>query len=178
MVDFPEFQAPIPGESLTKELGSRPWQRPPQFATVEEAASFYIEKLTDPKVSSGIVVALDNEIPISVLVNSIMLGAVMEGKHTIDVGVIITPLLIELCEFLGKEAGVDYITGLEDEEDDTILESVVGIKAMKKFKKMNKDSEEAQEEKSLKEGTALPEIKPKGLMARPDDAPVQEEGVM
>ena len=31
----PIFDAPIPGMSLTAELGGRPWQSPPQYATVE-----------------------------------------------------------------------------------------------------------------------------------------------
>ena len=28
----PMFDGPIPGESLTAELGARPWQSPPQYA--------------------------------------------------------------------------------------------------------------------------------------------------
>ena len=29
-----QFNAPIPGEMLTAEMGARPWQRPPQFNTM------------------------------------------------------------------------------------------------------------------------------------------------
>ena len=32
MVDAPKFDAPIPGMSLTTEVGNRPWQQPPRFA--------------------------------------------------------------------------------------------------------------------------------------------------
>ena len=35
-----QFNAPIPGEMLTAELGARPWQRPPPFNTVEEVIDF------------------------------------------------------------------------------------------------------------------------------------------
>ena len=41
-MDAVPFDAPIPGESLTAELGSRPWQSPPQFATVEQALDYYL----------------------------------------------------------------------------------------------------------------------------------------
>ena len=171
MIEFPEFQAPIPGESLTAELGARPWQSPPQFADVEDVAAFYVEKISSPDVSSDIVVALDNDIPISVLVNSMMLGSVMEGVHTIDAGVLVTPLLVELCEYMAKEAGIEYRTGLEEEEDDSIIDSVVGLKAMKDFKEKSGDTKE--EEPEMQEQEPMPESK--GLMARPTQ---QLEGAM
>ena len=170
MVDFPQFDAPIAGESLTAELGSRPWQNPPQYAKVEDVIAFYTDKLLDPKVSSDIVVALDSDIPISVLVNSMMLGSVMEGVHTIDVGVLVTPLLIELCEFVANEAGIEYTTGLEEKDDDSIIDSVVGKKAMKEFKKQ---SGEVEEQEAMPSEEPVPESK--GLMARPEQ---QAEGVV
>ena len=42
------FDRPISGMSLTHELGARPWQTPPEYATIEEALDFYIPRLTDP----------------------------------------------------------------------------------------------------------------------------------
>ena len=32
------FDRPIPGMSMTHEVGARPWQTPPTYTTVEEAA--------------------------------------------------------------------------------------------------------------------------------------------
>ena len=40
----PMLDAPIPGQSLTHELGARPWQTPAQYATVEEALDYYIPR--------------------------------------------------------------------------------------------------------------------------------------
>ena len=50
------FDAPIPGMSLTHELGDRPWQTPAQFPTVDEAIEYYTKVLElDPKrISSSI----------------------------------------------------------------------------------------------------------------------------
>ena len=55
MVDTPSpmIDAPIPGQSLTAELGNRPWQKPPQYNTVEEALEYYIPRLTDPDMLYG-----------------------------------------------------------------------------------------------------------------------------
>ena len=42
------FDGPIAGQSLTAELGSRPWQNPPKLKTAEEAIEYYLPKLTNP----------------------------------------------------------------------------------------------------------------------------------
>ena len=44
------FDAPIPGQSLTAEVGARPWQQPAQYTTVEDAFEFYATKITDPEL--------------------------------------------------------------------------------------------------------------------------------
>ena len=46
------FDAPIPGQSLTVELGSRPWQTPPEMSTFEEGLDFYISRIVDPKMAA------------------------------------------------------------------------------------------------------------------------------
>ena len=40
------FDAPIPGMSLTHELGARPWQQPSQFPTVDDAIEYYMASMT------------------------------------------------------------------------------------------------------------------------------------
>ena len=42
------FSAPIPGMAMTRELGSRPWQRPPQYSTIEDVSSFIQHVLKTP----------------------------------------------------------------------------------------------------------------------------------
>ena len=46
----PMIDAPIAGQSLTAELGNRPWQQPPQYTTVEEVLEFYVPRLTNPEM--------------------------------------------------------------------------------------------------------------------------------
>ena len=38
MVDEPKFDAPIPGMSLTTEVGNRPWQQPTRFTKTKDVA--------------------------------------------------------------------------------------------------------------------------------------------
>ena len=42
----PSFDAPIPGQSLTAELGARPWQSKPQYSTVDETIDYYMERMS------------------------------------------------------------------------------------------------------------------------------------
>ena len=55
MANFDKLlDAPIPGQSLTAEVGSRPWQQPAKYNTVEDALEFYANKITNPKIKKGI----------------------------------------------------------------------------------------------------------------------------
>ena len=55
-------------------------------------------------------------VPVTTLANTIQLSNVMEGKHTVDVGMLITPLLMELIMMLAESAGIEYDSGLNDPE--------------------------------------------------------------
>ena len=105
-IDAVPFDAPIPGESLTAELGSRPWQSPAQFPTVEQALDYYIPRLQSDEVSEQLLDVLEMGIPVTTVANSMRLGAVMEGKHSVDVGMLILPVLVELIMLIGDTAGV------------------------------------------------------------------------
>ena len=48
-LDETSFDRPIPGMGMTHELGARPWQTPPTYVTVDEAADYYIEKMSSPE---------------------------------------------------------------------------------------------------------------------------------
>jgi hypothetical protein len=45
MLNEKSFDAPIPGMSMTAELGARPWQSPPQYATVDDAIEYYLDRM-------------------------------------------------------------------------------------------------------------------------------------
>ena len=133
------FDAPIPGQSLTAEVGARPWQQPAQYSTVEDAFEYYATKITDPKINESL---LDAEI----LVQS---GA-MEGKHTIDVSILLLPVIMELIAYVADESEIEYNMGLTSSlEQDKISDGKISL-AVKKIKaKMPKEN--------LGEGTPIVE---------------------
>ena len=122
------IDAPIPGQSLTGEMGSKPWESPPKYNTVEEAIDFYIGQFSKPKLLGplldqvevsnriGIILPLEDGIAISTIVNALQSGAVMEGIHTLDVGLLVAPVLVEYLALQSEEADIKFSIG--DEESD------------------------------------------------------------
>jgi len=136
-LDAVPFDAAIPGQALTAELGSRPWQQPAQYTTVEEALDYYLPRLQSEEVSAQLLDVMEMGIPVTTIANTMQLGSVMEGKHSVDVGMLILPVLVELIMLIGDTAGVKYTSGLE--KDKVTRSSLVDL-AVEKFKE--KDAEE------------------------------------
>ena len=101
-----DFTAPIPGQSLTDEPKNKAWERPPALNTVEEALEFYFKKFTDQEILDDLYIALDNDFPLDVLVESVYVSGVMEGQHSLDVGLLIAPVLHEFLLASGKAQGI------------------------------------------------------------------------
>lgn len=165
------LNAPIPGQSLTAELGARPWQHPPQYNTVEEAMDFYAPRILEPQFRDQLVDVMEMGIPLTTIANSLQSGGVMQGKHSIDVGILIMPVLIEMLSYVGDEEGIEYTIGteMEDEDQDKFRDSTIA-KAMRDVKqKMEQTGGELVEElpeTGVEEESMAEEPASAGLMAR------------
>lgn len=172
MAERDPFDYPIPGEGMTAELGSRPWQNPPQYATVEQALEFYIPKLVSEEMYDGILDSMELGIPLTTMADSMQSAAVMQGLHTVDVGILAMPVLIEMLAYIGDEAGIEYNLGMDKPIDEDKISSTKIALAMKKMReKLPEALEEREEEPDMEEPMSEPA--PTGLMARP--APAVEE---
>jgi len=111
----PRFDAPIPGMSLTHELGARPWQQPAQFTTVEEVVEHYTDNmLNNDEFADQLIDVMGMGIPLTTIANTIQLAGVMEGKHSVDTGLLALPVIVESMQLIGDAAGVKYNTGMEE----------------------------------------------------------------
>ena len=152
-----DFDMPIPGMAMTHELGARPWQSPPKMTTVDEGIDFYVSRLVDKEMAGRLLDIIETGVPLTAIAETLTLGGVMQGLHTIDVAILVNPVLVELMEGLAKNADVPYTVGDEDEttEPDPAL--------LKKAMTMMGETEETSEPEEKDE---MPEEEPKGLMAR------------
>jgi hypothetical protein len=156
------FDAPIPGQSLTVELGSRPWQTPPEMSTFEEGLDFYISRIVDPKMAAQLLDIIETGVPLTAIAETLTLGGAMQGLHSIDVGILVNPVLVELMEGLAKNADVKYVIGDTDSEE--LPDEGILAKAMASLSEI--DVEEVKEEMLDMKNIVAEEEKPKGLMTR------------
>ena len=158
------FNRPIPGQSLTTPLGDRPWQTPPQYTTVEEALDYYIPRLDSDEVSSQLIDVMEMGIPITDIANTMQLAGVLEGKHTVDVGMLILPVLVELLMLIGDAAKIKYTSGLD--KDKSIRGSLVDLAVQKFRDEQDKPEENTSGEAVIKDMKEEADKRVSGLMSR------------
>ena len=159
----PMFDGPIPGESLTAELGARPWQSPPQYANVDDVIDYYMSRMSQEDFMVQLVDVLEMGAPVSAIANSIQLSGVMQGLHTIDSGILVMPIIMEMIMMLGDAAGVKYESGVANPDKKKTRETLLTKVAMNYDKKLKEiDVKEVIEEKEEE-----PDVQySSGLMAR------------
>ena len=170
------FEAPIPGQSLTNEPKNYAWENPPKFIYPEDALIWHMERLEEPERIKSIFHFLKLGVDVVTLVESITRNAVAKGFHTIDVSLIISPVIHEYIVGIAEVAGIEFNEGLDEEEPDgeelaydiREKEALKILAELKKNKEPNLDAlEESLPEKPSVVQEEMPEEKPQGLMARP-----------
>ena len=152
------FDVAIPGQSLTKEPKAYPWESPPQFTTPDEVMDYYVNKFEDDEILFSLFAMLEAEIPVTTIVNSMIMGAFGEGMYNPDLGIIVAEDLGMLIMVIAEEAGIDYKIGNENRTLESIKTAARLKEAVKEQKAaMIPDVKEAIQE--VEEGA-----KPKGLM--------------
>ena len=114
-INTAQFNAPIPGQSLTTELGNRPWEKPAKFTNPNDALNFYMEQLAIPDTTASMLEVLEQGFPATDLVDAITLGGVLQGLHTIDVAVLLNPIINPLSfvkSNCSKLTSIDFIKSL------------------------------------------------------------------
>jgi len=159
------FDAPIPGQSFTSELGNRPWEKPPQYVTVEDAIDFYMQRINEDDFKQPLLDVIELGMPLTSIANALQISSVMEGKHTIDIGILVLPVIVELMSLMAENEGIKYTTGVEKKTNKDYSNTEIALavkKAGDKFKdqKINEDTITDESE------PVVEEEQPTGLMAR------------
>jgi hypothetical protein len=165
VIEESRFNAPIPGESLTAELGGRPWQTPAKITTVDEAIDYYMERMSSEEFMEQVVEIMESGVPVAVIANTIQLASVMDGIHSVDVGMLVVPVIMEMMMLLGDSAGIKYSLG-DEKFDEEITDSKIA-KAVSTYKKKVKDGDIKKPEVIAEDKEEEPvKAEPTGLMAR------------
>lgn len=173
--DQPKFDSgflngPIPGMSLTTEPGNRPWENPPQMVTLEEAVSYYSSKLLDPENTDAIVNALDQQISLESIAEHMTTSAVMDGLHTIDISILVNPVIRELLKYVAEVNEVEYVDSYAEvaKKDKLPRAQIARIvkETIKKSKQLPPEIMEVQKKAMSMSKGEMPTETPTGLMAR------------
>lgn len=149
-----DFIKPVPpGISWTAKSRSRPWSNPPKLVKVSEIAQGYIDNLSTPSAINNALGAIETGIPLAALANALMLAGVSEGVHTIDAGILVTPVIIEMLVTLAEVHGVEYQVFEKDPDEDIIPARIIN-------RAMKKTSTASEEE------VVVPVVELSGLMSR------------
>ena len=168
-----QFERPIPGQSLTQPPKSAPYERPPEITDPMEALERHLDTLNEPKAIEDCLFFLEMGVDLVTLVEGILRNAVLEGIHSIDISLIIAPVIHEFIKGNAEAAGVEYDEGFEDKKaNDQATYSRNIARATKMLQEL--DIEAPQEDTppatvdDIPEETTEPEIEeaPRGLMAR------------
>ena len=175
------FAAPIPGQSLTTEPKGLPFERPPKIVDPIEALDLHIENITKTEALEDAFYFLEQGLTLTALVEGVLRSAVMEGLHSIDVSLIIAPVLHEYIKGLALEADVEFDEGFDNEETKKALTYERDrSRARDMLNKLRKETgeipekissditpEKTEEEPIMKEPKAeVEQPAPQGLMAR------------
>ena len=122
-MEVSNFGAPIPGQSLFSAPGERPWERPSELNTVDEALSFYFNSMRDPEIIDDLMTVVDMGIPLAPIVKTMYMSSVMRGLHNLDVGLIVAPVLTEFLAAVAKSYDIDFkYSGVDPMEEKSAKE--------------------------------------------------------
>ena len=112
-----QFNRPVPGQSLTSTPKGAPYERPPEINDPVKALDYHLDILDNPKAVEQAMFMLEMGIDLSTLVEGITRNAVMEGIHSIDISLIIAPVIHEYLKGYADSLDVNYDEGFEDKEE-------------------------------------------------------------
>ena len=150
------LQAPVPGMSLTSEPGGRPWEKPPQLNKLSEVVDYYTEKLIDPETVDSMLDAIRNDAPLYEMTKGLVNVGVMQGIHSVDTGMLVVPVVVEMLKTLAELNDVGYVIEQADKDKMASVDKRVAEAAIKEVKTAEQQRTE----------TPVEEPMPKGLMAR------------
>jgi hypothetical protein len=157
-VDLVSYTAP--GISWTAPEKSRPWLQPPQLTDISRVALYYIATISDEEIMDDMLDSLETSIPLAVIAQAMMMNGVSNGVHTLDAGILVMPVIIEMIESLALSHKMKYVIYPDDYDKQVSVSNRVAKLAVEKA--MNKNPMVEEEEEEIPEM----EAKPTGLGSR------------
>lgn len=160
------FDAPVPGQSLTDEPQNYPWEHPPRYSNINEAAEAVFQKITEEDAAMNMLAMLKSGVPVEAIVRILIFAGFNEGKWNPDLGILLAPIVMAMVVGIAKKANLkEIVITLDDKSPTKVAEEFL---VRKKFDKVVNDlkveaagREESEEMEEMEEQPMRT-----GLMAR------------
>jgi hypothetical protein len=116
---------------------------------VSEVVNFYSERLSNPDLMYSILDAVKKGIPIHDIALSMAKVSVMNGKHTVDTGMIVSPVITEMIKAVADLNDVGYVLTQEDTESTTTVSKALATEAIREVKASAKEVKEEEQKTGL-----------------------------
>tara|TARA_R100001377_G_C3146821_1_gene94795 strand:- start:232 stop:729 length:498 start_codon:yes stop_codon:yes gene_type:complete len=123
----PVFDLPVPGMGMTHELGSRPWQQPAQYTTIDDVAQLYVAQMQDESFMEQALNLLETKMPVTMIANAMQTTNVMNGVHNIDLGILALPIIMEMVMLIADSEGIEYVIGTERNVESELQNSSIEV---------------------------------------------------
>ena len=135
------FNAPTPGESLTRDPEQKfPWERPPEINDVDTAIKEVFVMLTERKSLVELLNLLNNGQPVDEIAQMVAYRGMSVGKYNRDLMILLLEPLMYLIIAIAEEYEIDPVIyeGMDDDIMD--VDSVTESKQKLPKPEINKDS--------------------------------------
>lgn len=145
-----------PGISWTAPSKGRPWMSAPKVVNIGAVAQGYIDSLGQAEAANDILDALETGMPLATIAETFMLTGVNKGRHTLDAGILVMPVIIEVLQAIADLNKIETVKFTQDLEKNTSVHPRV----LREFaEKVSGAPEPMMEEEPMP-------AEPTGLMAR------------
>ena len=151
----------LPGQSLTAEPKNAPYENPPEMTDPEDAITWHLGRLSEPKRMNALLDTLELGMDVVTLTEGLLRGAVLDGRHNIDVSLIVAPVIHELINSTAMRAGLDFDEGVPDDTE--------------KQKKIQYQINSRKARKMIAESKGSKGEMPKSVQATVDSVPTKED---
>jgi len=148
-----------PGISWTAPEKSRPWQSPPQLVDMVDVCGYYIMNMSSDEMLDDLLDVVETPVPLAVTAEAMMLQGASSGIHSVDMGILVMPVIIEMLITIAEHNKSEYTIYPDDFDKDAKVSNRVARLAVEKAMKKIEDKEAPEVEDEMPK-------EPKGLMAK------------
>jgi hypothetical protein len=109
------------GISWTAPEKSRAWQNSPKYTQFSDVANSYVSMLSSKDMANSVLDALETKAPLASLAEVMMLAGVQRGAHTLDTGVLVMPIIIEMLKTVAMMNDIKTVTYSEEYDDMRVI---------------------------------------------------------